>query len=103
MTGERETHVKTILDFMNAAQTVLAVYGSPDGPVDPLACYNIMSEILEDPALLRAQLALAQDGKVILALGEQNIASLVFVGGGGIGPPAFLNEDDDHVRTETSA
>lgn len=99
MTNERSAHVNTILGFMSAAQTVLAVYGSPDGPTDPLACHNILAEILEDPVLLRAQQALAYPGKIILSL-EQNGESAIMPAGGG--KPAFLSEDLGHVRTTTT-
>lgn len=101
MPSERDAHVKTVLGFMTAAQTVLAVYGSPDGPTDPLACYRIMAEILEDPALLYAQLALAQ--AFILHCREQSIGSDIFVGGGGIGQPAYLNEDTNHEQAVCAA
>lgn len=53
-------HVKTVLGFVNAAQTMLALYESPDGPTDPLECCRTLSEILEDPALLIAQRELTQ-------------------------------------------
>lgn len=101
MPSERDVHVKTVLGFMTAAQTVLAVYASPDGPTDPLACYTIMAEILEDPALLCAQLALAQT--IIPHCREQSIASDIFVGGGGIGQPAYLNEDTSHGQAVCAA
>lgn len=81
-----EQHVKTVLDFMVAAQTVLAVYGSPDGPTNPEACYDILVSLLEDPHLLKAQMALAGEGKIILLLGEQSLVAPVFVDGGVLGP-----------------
>lgn len=76
-----DAHVQTVLGFLNAAQTVLAVYGSPEGPTDPLACHNILVELLEDPELLRAQMALTP-GKVVLLLGEQKAGSPVFLPAG---------------------
>lgn len=76
-----EQHVKTVLGYMNAAQTVLAVYGSPEGPTDPLACHKILVELLEDPELLRAQMALLPE-KIVLLLGEQKAGSPVFLPAG---------------------
>lgn len=63
-------HITKVLGFLNAAQTVLAVYGSPTGPTDPEACYNVMVQLLEDPELLRAQLALTSPHKIVILMGE---------------------------------
>lgn len=74
---ESKSPQEVVLGFMSAAQTVLAVYASPDGPIDPLACYNALTMLLEDPALLAAQMALAPHNKNILLLGEPGSTTLV--------------------------
>lgn len=71
-----DEHVKTVLGFMNAAQTVLAIYGSPDGPTDPSACYELMTNLLEDPELLKAQSHLSNG--VIFIPSELSGSSAVF-------------------------
>lgn len=73
----RDADVNTVLGFMAAAQTVLAIYGSPDGPTDPASCYRVLNELLEDPVLLRAQIALAPADQIILVLEEEVTAPLV--------------------------
>jgi hypothetical protein len=57
-----DTHVSTVLGFVDAAQVVLATFGSPDGPTDPLECYDIIGRLLEDKTLLEAQTALKAGG-----------------------------------------
>lgn len=63
-------NVKTLMDFMAGAQTILALYGSPKGPTDPLQCYKLLVELLEDPDLLAAQMDLNPNHKVVMLLGE---------------------------------
>ena len=75
-----DEHVKTVLGFMNAAQTVLAIYGSPDGPTDPAACYEVMTKLLEDPELLKAQ-SLLSNG-IIFIPPELPASSAVFEAAG---------------------
>jgi hypothetical protein len=76
MTTERDT--QTVCEFMTAAQTILALYASPDGPTDPAECYRLVSEILEAPSLLAAQMRLGRDhGFVIILGGNQSDRSLV--------------------------
>lgn len=65
-------NVKTVLGFVNAAQTLLALYESPAGPTDSLECCRTLGQILEDPALLLAQRALTQR-----AVAQKPILSIV--------------------------
>jgi hypothetical protein len=67
-------HVTTVLDFLVAAQTITAVYGSPDGPTDPERYYEAMSSLLDDIALLNAQAALAAlpPNHLYVVMPEQN-------------------------------
>ena len=65
-----EEHLKTLSDFMLAAQTLTAIYGSPDGPTDPVQYYEHMASLLDDSKLLAAQFALAP-GKYFLMMAEQ--------------------------------
>jgi len=70
--------IGVILNFMVAAQTVLAIYGTPEEPIDPSSCCKVLAVLLEDPDLLKAQLALAPKTTHVTILGEQSHTSFVF-------------------------
>lgn len=69
-----DNRIVTVLNFLTAAQTTLALYSSPTGPTDPKACYDILTTLLEDPALLKAQ-ALLTPGVILFM--EQNVRAPV--------------------------
>lgn len=74
-----DRNVRTVLESLEAAQTVLAIYGSPDGPTDPLVCYNLLVGLLENTDLIRAQIALKEDHEFVILFGEPNRTSPVIV------------------------
>ena len=51
-------HLEILLGFIQAAQTITAAYGSPNGPTDPMRYYEVMTGLLDDRDLLQAQLVL---------------------------------------------
>lgn len=57
----RSADVRTVLAFLQGAQTIAALYQSPDGPTDPETGFVMVSAALEAKPLLEAQLRLQMD------------------------------------------
>jgi hypothetical protein len=72
------TDLKTILGYLEGAQTIVALYESPDGPTSTEFAFKALADILSAPELLKAQLRL-KDGHdtVMLMSTEPNGPTLV--------------------------
>ena len=64
------TSIKTILAFLEGAQTIIALYQSPDGPVQREFAFDALADLLNDPELLRAQIDLRAGNDSVMLMGE---------------------------------
>lgn len=60
-----------ILAHLEAVQMTVAVFSDPEAVVDHKAMLRILNDLLDDPKLVAAQVAVrAEQGKIVLVLGE---------------------------------
>jgi hypothetical protein len=70
--------LNTILGYLEGAQTIIALYESPDGPTSTEFAFKALAEVLASPELLKAQLRLKDShDTVMLMTGEPNGATVV--------------------------
>jgi hypothetical protein len=63
-----KTDTGTILGFLEGAQTIIALYESPEGPTNTEFAFKALSDILSSPALLRAQLRLKEGHDTVMLM-----------------------------------
>lgn len=70
--------VKTVLQYLEGAQTIIALYESPDGPQSTEFAFKALADVLASPELLKAQLRLAEGHDTVMFIsGEPNGPTVV--------------------------
>lgn len=62
---------RLMLQYVSAAQAVLAVFAAPEGPQDGGQVLKILTDLFEDPKLLAAQMRLMDRPDKIFVILEQ--------------------------------
>lgn len=71
--------VKTVLGYLEGAQTIVALYESPEGPTSHEFAFNALAEILAAPELLRAQLRLKEGHETVMLIGMEPNGPVVVI------------------------
>lgn len=73
----RDPDVKTILAYLEGAQTIVALYETLEGPELHTFAFKALADALSSPALLAAQLHLAPDHATVMLIADPIGATVV--------------------------